>query len=219
MMRTSTRVAAGFLAVLFVAAACWGFPKPSPYRVSWELKFEHIAPRRIVLTPPGSKGPQAYWYMTYKVTNNTKEEHPFLPLFELMTHDGQLIRGDKDVPASVFDAIKERERNQFLEPSEKIIGRILVGADQAKDGVAIWPEVDPHVGKFSLFVKGLTGESELYQLLDGNYVKVEDMNKLPAEQRDKLIVLHKTLQMDYQVAGDPGPATQAEELNLEWVMR
>ncbi len=219
MMRSTTRVAFVFLAVFSLAAACFAFPRPAAYRVSWEFKFEHVSPKRIVVTPPGSKSPQAYWYMTYRVTNKTKEEHPFLPLFEMLTRDGQLIKSDKDVPAGVFDAIKDREKNKFLEPSEKVIGALLVGDDQAKDGVAIWPETDLRMGKFSVFAKGLTGESELYQLVDGNYVAVEDMRKIAPEARDKLIVLHKTLQMDYEVVGDGGPATQAEELRLEWIMR
>src|SRR5690242_18395860 len=47
------------------------FPKPSLYPIAWELKFEHKIPKRIVVDIPGAAAPQAYWYMTYAVTNNT----------------------------------------------------------------------------------------------------------------------------------------------------
>ena len=64
--------------------------------------------------------PVAYWYMTYTVVNLSDEEQRFLPVFEMLTNDGTLVRGEKEVPAAVFDAIKKRERKKTLESPEKI---------------------------------------------------------------------------------------------------
>src|SRR2546423_15133069 len=63
-------------------------PKPSPYPISWELKFDHATPRRILVKVPGEKAQRAFWYMTFTVTNNTGQERQFYPAFELMTGDG-----------------------------------------------------------------------------------------------------------------------------------
>ena len=46
------------------------FPEPSPYPISWELKFEYSKPKRIVVQLPGP-GPKAFWYITYSVMNDT----------------------------------------------------------------------------------------------------------------------------------------------------
>ena len=115
------------------------FPKPSPYPKTWELKFEHGKPTRVVV-PDAAGAQRAYWYMTYSVTNDTDRERLFLPSFELVTEDGRVIRNDINIPKNVFTAIKGREGSRFLEPAALIGGQLRIGKDQAKDGVAIWPE-------------------------------------------------------------------------------
>lgn len=180
------------------------FPTPSPYPISWELDFQHQTPQRIVVTPPGSEVPVAYWYMTYTITNNTDSEQVFLPIFEMLTNDGQVIRSDNNIPAPVFDAIRERERNEFLEPFVKIGGDLRIGEDEAREGVAIWREPMPEMGRFSIFVGGLNGEAATVAGPDG-----------------KDVILRKTLQLNYFIRGDeiyPGE----DEINDEpqkWVMR
>lgn len=180
------------------------FPTPSPFPISWELDFVHQTPQRIVVTPPGSEVGVAYWYMTYTITNNTDSEQVFLPIFELLTSDGQIIRSDKSIPAKVFQTIKERERNEFLEPFVQIGGELRLGEDEAREGVAIWREPMPEMGRFSIFVGGLNGEAVSIPGPDGSPV-----------------ILRKTLQLNYFIRGDeiyPGE----DEINDEpqkWVMR
>jgi hypothetical protein len=187
------------------------FPKPSLYPVAWELKFEHKMPKRIVIDVPGA-GPQAYWYMTYGVTNNTEKERLFLPFFEMLTRTGKVVRSDNAIPAKVFDAIKARENNRYLLPAAKIAGELRIGEDQAKEGVAIWPEPDPRMGTFSIFVGGLSGESVM--LKDDKGEPTKDPNGQP-------VILRKTLEITYQVPGDeryPGedPVNSKGE---QWIMR
>ena len=78
---------AGFLAGASSTAVAQEqpYPKPSPYPKSWELDFEHGTPTRVVVQVPGQNVPQAYWYMTYTVTNNTDTEQLFLPSFDMAT--------------------------------------------------------------------------------------------------------------------------------------
>ena len=87
------------------AKAPGSFPTPSVYPKSWELKFEHGKPQRIVVDT-GSGSPRAFWYLTYVVTNTSDQERPFLPILEFLTKDGQVIRSDDKVPPQAFNAVK-----------------------------------------------------------------------------------------------------------------
>jgi len=188
------------------------FPKPSPYLISWQLKFEHETPRRVVVDVPGLSAPVAYWYMTYTVTNNTDQERTFLPIFEMVTNDGNVIRSDKNIPKVVFDAIKKREKKPLLEPWTKVGGELLLGEDQAKDGVAIWEEPMPRMGKFNIFIGGLSGEHVQMKDDAGTVMKDKDGNPL---------ILRKTLELQYHIRGDevyPGEDDVDKEPE-EWVMR
>jgi hypothetical protein len=192
------------LLVLPAVAHADPYPKPSLYPKSWELKFEHGKPTRIVVTVPGSAVAQAFWYMTYSVTNNSDKEQLFIPTFDMALEDGRIIHNDFKIPRAVFDEVKKREGLQFLEPAALVAGEIRIGADQAKDGVAIWPEAALRMGRFSIFVTGLSGETATVKGPDG-----------------KDVILRKTLQLNYLVRGDevyPGE-DEVNENPSEWVMR
>src|SRR5437762_1012939 len=90
------------------------YPKPNPYPIAWQLKFDHDMPQRIVVKVPGAAAPQAYWYLTYTVTNNTGQEQTFLPDFEMLTNDSKVIRSDNKISAVVFNAIKQREKKNLM---------------------------------------------------------------------------------------------------------
>ena len=211
------------LAALPAMSRAGDFPEPSPYPISWELKFEHSAPKRIVVQIP-NQGPRAFWYIAYSVTNDTKEDQTFLPEFVMVTKDGRTIRSDQNVPFKVFEAIKRREGKQFLEPPTKVGGTLRVGEDQARDSVAIWPEPMAEMGSFSIFVSGLSGETVTMKMVDGKPVKVKPENisqELKGVKDEDKLILRKTLQLNYVVYGDdifPG----LDEVNVrpeQWVMR
>jgi hypothetical protein len=198
------------LAMAGVARA--DYPKPSVYPIAWEFKFDYDTPRRIVVSVPGTDAPQAYWYITYTVTNNSDKEQMFLPVFEMLTKDGTVIRSDNKIPPQVFDAIKKQEKKPFLETFPKVEGLLRLGEDQARDGVAIWPEPSPRMGQFSIFVGGLSGETAALKDSAGQPVKDKDGNP---------VILRKTLQLNYIVRGD-GVYPGEEEVNenpKDWVMR
>lgn len=207
-------------------ASAGDFPEPSPYPIAWELKFQHDKPKRVVVKVPG-QGSRAFWYMTYTVTNNTDEDRMFLPVFEMVTKDGKIHRSEKGVPPQVvFDQVKrqERARYPFLEPSHKVTGTVRVGEDQAKDGVAIWPEPMSEMGNFTIYVSGLSGETVTMKMVNGVPVRVKPENiaqELKGVKEQDVIILRKTLQLNYVVYGDeiyPG----LDEVNVRpevWVMR
>jgi len=187
-------------------------PKPSVYPISWELKFTHRLPQRIVVQAPGDTLARAYWYVTYSVTNDTEQEQAFLPVFEMLSDDGRLMRSDMNVPVAVFNTIKAREKKELLEPFTRIAGELRLGEDQARDGVAIFPEPTTRMGRFSIFVSGLSGEATALKDDQGNVIKDKDGNPT---------ILRKTLRLNYHVRGDevyPGE-DEVNENTQEWVMR
>jgi hypothetical protein len=214
-MVSRTRGMFALLALFTFAQLAVAAPQPSPYPIAWELKFEHGKPKRVVVTPAGSSKPEAFWYMTFGVTNLGSQEQRFLPVFELMTQDGDVIRSDNNIPVSVFAHVKTVERNNELESMTQIAGVVRVGEENVREGVAIWREPTPEMGHFSIFVSGLSGESVIMKDDKGNPVMKEvDGRKLP-------VVLRKTRKLDYQVPGDArlrgvDPANAIEET---WVMR
>jgi hypothetical protein len=206
------RITSGLLLVAFMIGICGlaaqtlaeEFPKPSPYPKTWELKFERTAPKRVVVQTDADATPKAYWYIPYTVTNGTDAEQLFLPQFEMVTKEGTVIRSDKNIPKAVFDTIKKNEGNNLLVNAVLIGGQLRLGQDEAKDGVAIWPEPDPDMGAFTIYVSGLSGET----------AKVKGPDK-------KEVILRKTLQLNYLTRGDAQTSGGSEvvEQGHEWVMR
>ena len=209
MQRLVTRLFIVAIAVLAAMsatarAAVEQFPKPSPYPKSWELKFEHSMPKRVVVQAENSNVPKAYWYVTYTVTNETDKERLFIPHFDMVTKDGQVVRSDKNIPKKVFDIIKRNEGNEFLTSHALVGGELRLGQDEAKDGVAIWEEPTPEMGNFTVFISGASGETAT--------VKGPD---------EKPVILRKTLQLNYLIRGDTQTSGQGEVVkqSQEWVMR
>jgi hypothetical protein len=187
------------------------FPEPSKYPISWELKFTHAQPKRVVVNLP-DKGAVAYWYMTYNVANLGDTEQQFLPMFEMVTNEGKVIPSDFAVPDKVFQKIKSAEGNDLLERMPRIAGAIRVGEDQSKDGVAIWQEPESRMGDFQIFVSGLSGEA----------VSVKDADNKPQTDADgNPMILHKTFEMDFVIYGDElyPDKDEVHAKTEKWVMR
>jgi len=181
------------------------YPQPSVYPVSWECDFDHAAPRRIVVNVPGDPNPSAYWYITYRIANNTDRDRLLVyPMFYMLTEDGTVTRSDFNIAPAVFAAIKAREKNQFLQNANTIGGEILHGNDQSKDGVAIWREPAEKLSSFSIFVSGPWGENATVKSADGKEIR-----------------LRKTRQLDYHVNGAVKEATDADLVSQgsQFIMR
>lgn len=215
-------LAAAFLLCLTVTDRAFSYPKPSINRIAWELDFQYTTPTRITVKAAGADGPRAYWYMPFTVTNLTQDEQPFLPVIELLDDKGKLHKSDQNIPKEVFEEIKKREGKKLMEPLSKVSGRLLVGADQARDSVAIWPEPVERMGSFTIFVSGLSGEAVWYK--DGKETPAKDIKWFgdAAAKADAAgEILRKTLQLDYQVPGDEFYQGRDKilEKDKRWVMR
>ena len=176
--------------------------QPARVAISWELTFKHGNLERIVVPVDGKD--QTFWYMRFTIVNNSGRDILFTPNFEILAESGTATAALKIVPAAVFDKIKTVYNNPLLLSPINIDGKLLQGEDNAKDGVAIFPDLDANSRNFALFVMGLSGETSEV---------VNPLNKQP-------VILQKTLELDYNVPGQAvGIPPQSRLMNTKWVMK
>lgn len=183
-------------------------PEPDPVPTRWELNFEP-GPLRIIKLDRGAAGPRWYFYMTYRVENYSGNDLIFAPAFDLVTQEGAIRRSGRDVPPEVTSQIMSMLRNPYLEDQISILGNILQGVENAKDGLAIWPVDDLETDSITVFVAGLSGENKPYVVTDAE------------TGRNKRVMLRKTLMLTYDTPGTLA-GRGAEPLELDdsvWVMR
>lgn len=221
-----TRIAAAVVLAMFSAVALAGSetqpaPKPSLVPVQWELDFQFQQPKAIRVQIPGEASPRVFWYMVYTVANHTGADQIFVPEFVLYTDTGEIYRAGKGVQGAVFDAVKKTVNDPLLRDTIGVAGRLLQGDDNAKTGVAIWPDFDPKAGAFDVFVGGLSGETAEVVLPVPVEVEQRDAKgNVKMVTRDKA-VLTKTLQLHYSLPGEASArlTTNPSLVGKDWVMR
>jgi hypothetical protein len=164
--------------------------------------FKHGPLERILISVDGKQKP--FWFMRYTVVNNSGRDVLFTPGFEIIAESGEVTPAFKDVPAEAFSKIKEMYKNPLMESPTNIYGKLLQGEDNAKDGVAIFPALDPESRNFQVFITGLSGET------------AEVKNPVT----DKPVILQKTLELDYNLAGQAiGIDPRVQLKGTKWVMK
>ncbi|MCX5655552.1 MAG: hypothetical protein NTY65_13000 [Planctomycetota bacterium] len=121
----------------------------------YTLDFQFERPEPIVVTGPAGEK-QIYWYVFYTVTNRTGQDRLLVPAFTLFADTGAVSRAG--IYPTVFDAIKKLRKPKFLENAVQMIGKVLVGEDNARTGVAIFAPLSFKTTKFTIFIEGLSGE-------------------------------------------------------------
>ena len=199
--RLNNAAALATFAALALTSLAMAFPKPAPVPYRWELNFE-AGPLRLY-TDPGGTG--SYWYFTYTVTNRTNKDQLWAPKMVLFTDTGDILPAGKDVPTAVTNGLLELLGNEFLEDQNTVIGELLQGKENAKEGLIVWPARNLRVTEMSLFITGISGETARV--------------KNPVTGTD--ITLYKTLQRDYLVPGN-AQARGSEPVSLvqeTWILR
>jgi len=201
-------VIAGGMAIPSMPRAALAVPEPSRVPVSWELDFKYGNMERAYVTIDGKQ--QTYWFMRYTVTNNSGRDVLFTPNFELVADTGTALTafkeadGKHNIPNTVYEKIKSAYKNTFLQSPNSIYGKLLQGEDNAKDGVIIFPELDPDARDFRLFVTGLSGET------------AEVKNPLT----NAPVILQKSLEVDFKIPGQAvGITPQTKVTAVKWVMK
>jgi len=165
----------------------------------YTVDFQFDRPEPIVVTgPTGEK--QIYWYVIYTVTNKTGQDRTFVPVFTLFSDTGAVTRAG--IHPSVFDAVKKSRKLKFLENAVQMIGKLLIGEDNARTGVAIFAPLCSKTTKFTVFVEGLSGEfierADPVAPPQAGAAKPEELKP----DADKVIRLRKTLALTYTLPSE-----------------
>lgn len=190
-----------------MAALASAAPEPDPVPRRWQLDVR-MGPLRVATVEAPEVGRKVYVYLTYLVTNNSGEDRLFAPSFELATDEGHLIRSGQGVPLEVTREIQRRLDNPLLEDQIKILGPLLQGEANAKDGLVIWPLPSVEVDEINIYAAGFSGETRTveFTMPDGEVHR---------------ITLRKTLMLRHSTPGiiAPGPAGELERVEQRWIMR
>ena len=198
-------LAAVGVAVLSISGVLAGLaPEPDPVPRRWEMQVDPGELRVITIDVP-KVGNRKYFYMTYKVVNNSGQDLLFAPSFELADGDGNVVRSGRDVPQTVTQQLLTETQNPFIQDQIGVIGEFLQGVENAKDGLVIWPAGALHPSQLTVYGAGFSGETKTVESPNG---------------KDKFI-LRKTLRLDFQPIGDfSGVAGRTLPLQeRSWIMR
>jgi hypothetical protein len=205
---------AGLMAGLFGASvlggatpSAIGAPEPDPVPRRWQLTVEP-GPLRVASVEVAGIGPQMYYYLTYKVVNSTGQDLLFTPSFELTTDEGELVRSGRGVPAAATKAVLDRLENPFLQDQISIVGMLLQGEENAKEGLVMWPVGVGHVRALDVFASGFSGETRAVDAFDRE------------TGGTKRVSVRKALMIRYQPKGETRPENEGYPvIEQRWVMR
>lgn len=201
--------------VVLAAAMQGGLaPEPAPVPTRWQLDIEPGPMRLISVDVPKSSnsaapsGPQMFLYMSYRVINNSGQDVLFAPAFELSNGEGDIIRSGRDVPQVVTDKVVAALQNPLAQDQISIIGELMQGKENGRDGVVIWPLLDTNPQSLVVYAAGFSGET----------ATIEGPEKNGQKQK---FVLRKTLMLEFAPPGSfEGQRSDAIPLaGQSWIMR
>jgi len=209
--------AVALLAPCAAKALAQEIPRPSRAPTHWELKFTFHDPQRVWITLPGDDNATLFWYMLYRVENDTGRDVQFFPQVELVSHSLEVIEGGDRISPSVYDAIKERHKvtHPFLLEPRQVTGILLQGEDNARNSVIVFRQFNPRDNDFTIFFSGLSGE--IQRLRNPNF----DISEPESDDNPRSFTLRKTLAIRYKLPGDPNTRQIATPVRVghEWTMR
>lgn len=188
------------------AASKKPYPVPNMLRHGWQLKFVWHKPKQIfAATGHGvNRRLRKYWIMRYTVTNNTNRDIFFIPTFALVTDTGKVLKPAVGLSPRILKKIRNVTGDKFIISPGLMAGKLLQGADNAKDGVAVFADVPSKARRFKFFISGLSGDTAV--------------QKDPLTGKD--IVLHKTLLLNFWNPGEASRISPNPQFaGKKWVMR
>ncbi len=205
-----TALAIAFFAIcgdfaLHVAPQALAAPQPAPVPRRWQLDFRP-GPLRLASISTPETGPRTYFYLTYTVINNSGQDQVFAPSFELSTpDDGTLLRSGQDVSAAVVQELQKRLKIEDLKDEISMMGTLLQGEENARDGLVVWQAPNLMVDEVVVFAAGFSGETRTI--------------KRPDTGED--VVLRKVMMLRHDTPGDlTGHFDETLERSTErWILR
>jgi hypothetical protein len=205
-----------FSAIIFAGCTvALAAPEPTRAKVPgiWTLDVTYENPQQICVQLPGDSKPTRFWYMILTLTNQTGRDVSFYPDIWLVTDTFKSVQASAHSREAVFDKIRAIYKGSypFLEPFESVSSKILQGSDNAKDLAVIFPDFDPQAKQVSIFIGGLSNETAV----------VESPTEKDANGNPVKVVLQKTLELQYDIAGDPSlrDSQTLSFIGQRWIMR
>ncbi len=197
-------VGAGVIGLATTTPMAAAAPEPDPVPRRWELQVDPGQMRLVTVDVP-NVGERKFFYLTFRVTNNSGQDMLFAPSFQLSDGDGNVVRSGHEVPLSVTQKLLAETQNPFIMDQIGVIGELMQGSENAKDALVIWPANALNPSQITVYAAGFSGETKTVTSPDG---------------KDRF-VLRKTLRLDYKAPGDlSGVAGQAFLLEeRSWIMR
>jgi hypothetical protein len=183
-------------------------PEPDPIPRRWQLSLEPGPLRFITLDVPGI-GARDYFYFTYKVTNGTGQDVIFAPSFDLASDAGDIRRSGRDVPGVAIKALLAKLENPELQDQVSVVGVLLQGEENAREGLVMWPAGALNATDLSVFAAGFSGET---RNVDSHDAKTGTTRK---------VTLRKQLMIRYDTPGEirGQGASPFVERERRWVLR
>lgn len=132
-----------------------GHPKATDKAVRWQLTLDTGDLRfyRDKVTGDG------YWLLIYEVTNETGDEHHWIPSFDLVTDQGEIIADGEGVSRQVQLDLLEIFGDPLLESQSDASGPLLMGEENAVRGLVIWKAGHEDVNEVQVFASGVSGDT------------------------------------------------------------
>jgi hypothetical protein len=207
LLQVVAALAVAVAAMVGLGSAIGMGPEPDPIPRKWELTVEP-GPLRYASVDDGT-GPKGYFYLTYTVTNTSGKDMLFTPSFEMCNDKGEVVRSGREVPAAVTRAILDSLNNELLQDQISIVGMLLQGEGNAKDGLVVFPATTLRFSEMEVYGAGFSGETKTIEQRDAKTGK-------PVK-----VTLRKTLMLRYQPTGEVRSqgARPFELIEKRWVMR
>jgi len=206
---------AAFALALTTVSTANAQPEPSAVPTSWEFDID-VSPLRVVEVADDDGILRPYFYLTYKVRNETGRERFFAPGLELTTDQGEIIPAGRNVPRSVTLDLLQRQRNPLLLEQFGVLGELGQGEENVKEGLAVWAVNRRDIGVATVYIGGLSGETRTVRIR-----AVEDGEVVLRE-----VMLRKTLMLRHHIPGeilDSRTLSQAgrelERTQTSWILR
>lgn len=186
-------------------------PPPSqrvPAGETWRLDFKP-GPLRVYVDPFSG---EAYWYMTYEVTNRSGRERMWAPQIELQSDAGQIQPSGQGVPRLVTEDLqrtlssdRSRRRTDKVLDQNQVIGPITSGPEHSREGLVVWRVADPTITELTIYVGGVTNHRET----------------VSHPETGEAVVLRRNRALRFVTPGELAllEGTPIEASSQEWVLR
>lgn len=183
-------------------------PEPEPVPVRWEFDFRE-GPLRLASVDIPGVGPRKYFYFTYRVTNFSGQDRMLAPSFDLVTSEGEVLRGGRGVPGYATQTIMSRLNDPLLKDQLQIVSTLNQGLEHSRFGLVVWPATDLDIDEVTLFAAGFSGENTPYFTVD------------PETGERVRHLLRKTRMIRYALPGELSGrgSIPFDAVESRWVMR